>query len=390
MARRILLAMPLLGGGAEVFVELAAGLNRRGLEVDVLAPTFTRAHHLDAGVRLRYYQVPPYEGAAPDAEYLAFQIGWGLGALRELRAIELEYDAVVAHLPWGVAKLYAHRRRRPLVGIVDVCWTDCHQVFEDVAPAVATPKHVDWELGKFLQEDTMRACDRLVAPSAFFRDHHAAKGLAIDVIRHGRDAARYAPQGDRAAGKARAGVPPGKKLVLGVGFDFAHKGHHLTAEVATRVKDDDVHFLILGPDPALFDWWYENDPSLRGRLEVRPNVPHQDAPAIYACADIFVFPSLFETFGLSPLEAMAAGVPVIGHRAASIPELVRDGVEGYLVPPSDVDAYEARVRELLRDEEKRRSMGEAGRARFLTEFTEERMVSEWERLLRALPEARRG
>lgn len=386
MAKRILMAMPLLGGGAEVCVELAAGLCRRGLEVEVLAPTSTRAHHLDGGVKFHYYHVPQYEPASIDCAYLTFQMIWGWSCHQELVRLERDFDWIWAHLPWGMVKVYAYRRRRPLVGFIEVCWTDSWDRFNSAEPDVAWPMYVNWELGRFLQEHSMRGCDRLVAPSAFLRDHHAAKGLPIDVIRYGRDPARYLHGSDKAALRQRLGLPPGKKLVLGTGYDFSRKGHHLTAEIATRVKDDDVHFLVLGAEPKQFGWWYEHDPTLRGRLEARSDVPHQESPLFYAAADVFVFPTIFEGCPLSPLEAMASGVPVLGHRAASVPEEIDDGVEGFLVPPNDLDAYEARLRELLSCDEKRRRMGEAGRARFLGEFTLERMVDEWERYLRALPE----
>jgi glycosyltransferase involved in cell wall biosynthesis len=80
------------------------------------------------------------------------------------------------------------------------------------------------------------------------------------------------------------------------------------------------------------------DGSQRNAADVRflGFVAEEDKPALYAAADLFVYPSLYEGFGFCPLEAMASGAPVISSRTASLPEIVGDG--GVLVDPSDIGA----------------------------------------------------
>ncbi len=379
---RVLFVLPPIGGGAEVFVELAAGLRRGGrVEVEALVPADSRAHELDAGVRLHYYDVPPVSKASGGSYLLQFQTLWAHAVYRELRRLETEFDLVLVHLPWGLANLYAERRRRPLVGFADVCWSDSWPLFNATDPPGPHPAFVDWKLALAIHERTMRACDRLLAPSLFFRDHHAAKGLRFEVIPHGRDAARFRPARDEAERRAlreRLGLPPGKKIVLAIGFKFALKGLHFFGELALRVRDDDVLFVCVGPPPGDFDHWRRLDPTLDRRLLVRESVPHQDMPAMHACADVYCSFTYFESFGLAAVEAMACGTPVVAHRATTLPELIDEGGQGRLFDVGDMAACEARVRELLADEPRRRALGAAGRARVLERFSLERMVAAYE------------
>jgi glycogen synthase len=83
----------------------------------------------------------------------------------------------------------------------------------------------------------------------------------------------------------------------------------------------------------------------------------------YAGADLFVAPSLYESFGLIYLEAMQYGVPVVGCRTGGVPEVVTDGETGILVPPGDANALRAALDRLMSDEALRRRLGSNGAAR---------------------------
>jgi D-inositol-3-phosphate glycosyltransferase len=89
----------------------------------------------------------------------------------------------------------------------------------------------------------------------------------------------------------------------------------------------------------------------------------------YSAADVAVTTPWYEPFGLTPLEAMACGVPVIGSRVGGIAFTIADGETGFLVPPRDPEALSARLSEILRDPARRMRMGQAGRARVLGSFT---------------------
>ena len=93
-----------------------------------------------------------------------------------------------------------------------------------------------------------------------------------------------------------------------------------------------------------------------------------------AACDIFVLPAPAEPFGLVLIEAMALGKPVIAAGAGGPLEIVADGESGLLVPPHDPAAMAAAISQLLADPEKIRAMGAAGRRRFETHFTADRMA----------------
>jgi alpha-1,3-rhamnosyl/mannosyltransferase len=98
-------------------------------------------------------------------------------------------------------------------------------------------------------------------------------------------------------------------------------------------------------------------------------VSDDDLVRLYSGAACLVFPSLYEGFGLPPLEAMACGTPVIASDRTSLPEVVGDA--GVLVDPRDEDALAAAIAALLEDESRARELGERGRER-AARFTWER------------------
>jgi glycosyltransferase involved in cell wall biosynthesis len=108
----------------------------------------------------------------------------------------------------------------------------------------------------------------------------------------------------------------------------------------------------------------------------------------FAQVDIFCLPTHHEaeTFGVVLLEAMSFGLPIIATRWRGIPSVVQDGVCGFLVPVKDPVALAARLEQLLRDPELRRTMGQRGRKRYLENFTIERFQDRMKAVFRAAAE----
>jgi hypothetical protein len=112
----------------------------------------------------------------------------------------------------------------------------------------------------------------------------------------------------------------------------------------------------------------------RARVRFTGRLPDEEVNRWLQTADLFVAPSLYESFGLIFLEAMRWGTPVVGTRAGAIPEVVTDGETGVLVGPESPDELAGAIVSLLRDEDRRRRLGEAARKRVETSFTFERMA----------------
>ena len=124
--------------------------------------------------------------------------------------------------------------------------------------------------------------------------------------------------------------------------------------------------------------------GLRERVFLPGYVAEDDLPSLYNLAQVFVYPSLYEGFGLPPLEAMACGLPVITSDTSSLPEVIGEG--GILLPPEEVDAWAEEIEKLFRDEGRRKELGKKGRARagkYNWEECARRTLSLYERVVNA-------
>jgi glycosyltransferase involved in cell wall biosynthesis len=109
-----------------------------------------------------------------------------------------------------------------------------------------------------------------------------------------------------------------------------------------------------------------------------------DVPSLLRSLDVAVVPSHWEGFGLSALEAMIAGLPVVAANASSLPEIVTDGVTGLLVEPGNPAALAEAMVRLSEDSSLRARMGAAGRQRAASEFSEARMLDGFERAIESI------
>jgi glycosyltransferase involved in cell wall biosynthesis len=141
-----------------------------------------------------------------------------------------------------------------------------------------------------------------------------------------------------------------------VGFDFARKGGRVLLEALAllRRRVPKARLLVAGaPRP---------DPVPAGAVFLGP-VELAELPALFAQSTVFAMPTLEEPFGLAFLDAMACGLPCVGTRIEAVPEIVREGETGLLVPPGDAVALAAALERLLGDPALARAMGARGRAR---------------------------
>ena len=188
--------------------------------------------------------------------------------------------------------------------------------------------------------------------------------IAATLVRHGtsRDKLRVVPY---AADCRRFHPIPRSGREDSCTFLFAggitqRKGIKYLLEAWSRIRRPGWKLQLLGPLPGRRD---PLEPYL-GMVEPLGRVSHSEMPALMAAADVFVFPSLFEGSAVVTYEALACGLPsVVTPNAGSV---VRDGIDGFVVGPRDVDALAARMERLGNDRELRARMAGAARARALT------------------------
>ena len=154
-------------------------------------------------------------------------------------------------------------------------------------------------------------------------------------------------------------------LYLG-GFDQRKNLEILLLAFGTLAKHSstEAKLVIAGRLPAQNSAFFPDPRPVVERLGLRDKVilagwvPEEDKPALYSDAALFVFPSLYEGFGLPPLEAMSCGTPVIASNCSSLPEIVGEGA--VLVDAHDVDGLAGAMAELLEDEDRRKELAAKG------------------------------
>jgi len=114
-------------------------------------------------------------------------------------------------------------------------------------------------------------------------------------------------------------------------------------------------------------------------------VAHHELPAVYAAADLYLWPAINEAYGMALLEAQAAGLPVVAGRTGGVPAVVADGVTGLLTPIGDATAFAASVGQLLDDEAERARLGTAAACRIASHHDERAAARALAAALRTLP-----
>lgn len=195
---------------------------------------------------------------------------------------------------------------------------------------------------------------------------------------------RPAPEGMRLAARARYGLDFRFILTVGVIEPRKNLATLLKAFSLLKGRPGFAHRLVVAGKPG---WLYESiyrqveALALESDVVFLGYVPDEDLPALYSLADAFAYPSLYEGFGLPPLEAMACGTPVVCSDASSLPEVV--GEAALKVNALDADGLAQALTRVLEDEELREKLRALGRRRvsqFTWEATARRLLDVYERV----------
>ncbi|MDI6869838.1 MAG: glycosyltransferase family 1 protein [Bacillota bacterium] len=267
-------------------------------------------------------------------------------------------------LPWqlirdGVDILYSPVPEIPLLGPTPAVMT-----VHDIIPLKFPQYHsrqvnyfrylVPWELRRAIK---VIAISNNTAHDV--RSTYGVRDSKLVTIYNGFDADHFRPSGNAAYLREKYGV---NQFILYVGNLSPHKNVSNLIKAFALISSVVPHKLVVigNRDPRYYPTLAEEAKTngISERIQFLDYVPYEELPGFYSQASLFVFPSLYEGFGLPPLEAMACGAPVIVSNTSSLPEVV--GEAGLLVDPTRVDDLAAAMKTVLQVDQLRASMIEKG------------------------------
>lgn len=360
---------PTYGGSGAVATELGIALAGRGHEIHFITyrqpfrlPAFLPNvffHEVDVG-RYPLFEFPPYD--------LALAVRMHEVVLSHgLEILHCHYAIPHATSAW-IAREMLRQQHEDVKVITTLHGTDITLVGQDPSFNAITKFSIEKSdrltaVSEFLRRETYNAfgctsCDvkvihNFVDPTVYNRERYASMkdqfGRSNPVLMHISNFRRVKRVRDVVGIFARVNSElPSRLIMVGDGPDRP------AAEEEARQ---------LGVEASV---------SFLGKID---NV----APLL-AAADLFLLPTESESFGLSALEALASGVPVIGTRAGGLPEVVRDGETGFLCEVGDVEGMARVALELLRDPERWQAMSQLGAADARARFSQTEIVSQYEQM----------
>ncbi len=365
-------------GGQNVYVaHLARRLARRGHEVDVFTrrdrPDLPEIVHGDDGVNVVHVAAGPPRFVRKE-DLLPHMGAFTQQVLRRLRR-RGGYDLV--HANFFMSGLVAADLRRatgtPFVVTFHALGhvRRIHQDGADAFPAERTA----------IEERVAAEADAVIAEcpqdEEDLVEHYAADRSRITIIPCGFDPSEFRPMDRRFLG-----LDPHEKIVLQLGRMVPRKGVDNVVRAVARLRRDHqigARLLIVGGDSTTPD--PRKTPEIGRLAGIAGAEGIADAVSFvgsrgrdvlryyYSAADVFVSTPWYEPFGITPIEAMACGTPVIGSSVGGIRYTVVDGQTGYLVPPRDPDALAGRLARVLGDPEHARVLSRQAIRRVNAHFT---------------------
>ncbi|MCL5949760.1 MAG: glycosyltransferase family 4 protein [Candidatus Bathyarchaeota archaeon] len=216
-----------------------------------------------------------------------------------------------------------------------------------------------------LGRHTLQTADTVVVPSLAYKTKLQKMHLnreKIQVIPYGIDTRKFQNNAKSEAFKTRYNCQ-GSKVILSVGRLNYQKGFQYLIKAMPSVLHQipNVKLIIVGEGEQL-SYLRQLSKSLGVSQSVifTGAISQAEIPNAYSAADVFVLPSLFESFGISLIEAQAAGKPVIGTRTGGVPEALVDGETGLLIDPGNFEQLEVAIVQALSDKDLAWKMGQRG------------------------------
>ncbi|WP_157267834.1 glycosyltransferase family 4 protein [Azohydromonas aeria] len=374
-------------GGQNTYVlQVARHLALRGHHVDVLTRRDDAALPAAVDVRpgMRVLHIPAGPARFVPKEQLLPHMPAFTRAARQLLAHSVPYDVV--HANFFMSGLVGLRLKAafglPLVMTFHALGRVRreHQGASDGFPAERIA----------IEERIVRGADRVVAECPQDRLDllrlYGAEDRRIACVPCGVDLQEFAPV-DKARARRRLGLASDDFVVLQLGRLVPRKGvDNVVRAVALLRHIPRLKLLIVGGDAPEPDEGRTPEIARLREIAREGGVADQviftgqrrreQLPECYCAADVFVTTPWYEPFGITPLEAMACGVPVIGADVGGVKYSVADGVTGFLVPPRDPAALAARLQQLHDSPVLAQALGRAGMRRVRAMFTWERVADD--------------
>lgn len=317
-------------------------------------------------LRDRLPQTPQIEFRYPQRPRKGIGKAWwrSFGLRHELPADVALFHGLAGELPFGLHKSGV----RSVVTIHDLIFLRFPTYY----------KWIDRTIYAYKYRKACRTADRIIAISeATKRDIVEFFGIApekIDVVYQGCDESfkREVAEETRRAVRAKYGLP--ERYILYVGSIEPRKNLLLVMQAAARMAEP-PHVVAIGkrtPYTAEVERFAAQH-GLSERLHVFDRVEFAELPAFYSMADVFVYPSRFEGFGIPMIEAASCGVPTIGATGSSLEEA--GGPDAAYVDPDDPQALADTIARIRADDTLRRRMIERGRA-YVARFEPEKVVAD--------------
>lgn len=240
-------------------------------------------------------------------------------------------------------------------------------------------KMIDHRLGQFL--NLRMGVDHLLPVSNYLRDElihdYGVPEDKVTTVYNGIDLEKFRPKnsGDLIRRKYKL---ENKKIVLFLGRLAPYKGIQFLLNAIPQVIKEvpETKFIIAGSarEDVLDLKAIISKLGVAQSLMFTGFVPDDEIPQLYAASDVFCYPSLWEGFGLTPGEANASGKPVVAFNHCAIPEVIKHGKTGILVPPRDFKEMAKALIYFLQNEKIAQKMGLAGRKRVESLFTWDKTV----------------
>jgi glycosyltransferase involved in cell wall biosynthesis len=375
-----------VGGPALHVAYLTAGLAERGYETTLVAGTLARGEESMAGVSeargVRIETLPALHreiGPLRDAQAILRLAR----LMREERPTILHTHTAKAGAVGRIAALLAGKARPPIIvhtfhghvlrGYFNPLTTLGFRTLERWLARVTT---VLIAVSPEVRDDLVKL---RVAPADKFRI--VRLGIELDERTGGNEAAR-------AEARRQLGLAEDAFVVGWVGRMTAVKRTDDVVRALRGLIDRGVDaYLCLvgdGPDRDHLEHYAHELGVIKRCLFLGYQ---QDVAQFYGAIDALLLPSANEGTPVSVIESLAAQRPAVATRVGGTPDVIRDGVDGFLVEVGDADALSDRLAELAADPERRASMGAAGRERVLERYAVERLVDDIDRLYRSLLDA---